>query len=149
MTCGDYRLVEGNPSTEDYQRLRAAVGWSPFQPDAASRGLRADLFGVALLHGSEVVGCGRVVGDGAVYFYLQDIIVLPEHRNRGLGALIMDAVMGFIQREAAPGAFIGLMAAEGVERFYEPYGFRRRGEEQPGMGLRWGDVPEDTSGPSG
>jgi GNAT superfamily N-acetyltransferase len=143
VTCGDYRLVEGNPSKEDYQRLRAAVGWSPFEPEATERGLRNDLFGVTLLHGADVVGCGRIVGDGAVYFYLQDIIVLPEHQKRGLGALIMDAVMAFIEREAAPGSFVGLMAAVGVEGFYERYGFRRRSDQQPGMGLRWGAPPDE------
>ncbi len=143
MTCGGYRLVEGNPSTGDYQRLRAAVGWSAFGSEAAERGLRNDLFGVTLLHDVEVVGCGRVVGDGAVYFYLQDIIVLPEHQTRGLGALIMDAVMAYLEREASPGCFVGLMAAVGAESFYERYGFRRRSEDQPGMFIRWGDPPPD------
>lgn len=28
---------------------------------------------------------GRVVGDGAFFFYVQDVAVHPQHRRRGLG----------------------------------------------------------------
>jgi len=66
---------------------------------------------VVVLRGGEFVGCGRVVGDGGLYFYLQDIALLPEHQGRGLGAAIMDAVMAYLERTARRGAFIGLMAA--------------------------------------
>lgn len=148
MTCGDYRLAERGPSVEDYLRLRAAVGWSRLQPEAAERGLATGLYGVMLFHGDEVVGCGRVVGDGGVYFYVQDVIVLPEHQKLGLGARIMDAVMAFIQREATTGCFIGLMAAVGVEGFYERYGFRRRPDDRPGMFMTWGAPPGELHVPA-
>jgi hypothetical protein len=49
----------------------------------------------------------------------------------------MDAVMRYLGDAARPGSFVGLMAAEGVERFYERFGFRRRPDDRPGMFRVW------------
>jgi GNAT superfamily N-acetyltransferase len=134
---GEYRLVERDPTVEEYQRLRGAVGWGEMTDEGIAAGLPNALFSVVLELDGQAVGCGRIVGDGGLYFYLQDVIVLPEHQGRGQGAVIMDAVMGYLERTCRPGAFVGLMAAVGAESFYERYGFRRRGEAQPGMSRVW------------
>ncbi|MGZ4136175.1 MAG: GNAT family N-acetyltransferase [Actinomycetota bacterium] len=83
------------------------------------------------------MGVARVVGDGAVYFYIQDVIVEERLRGRGHGRALMDAVMAFIAREATPGAFVGLMAARDAAGFYERYGFEPRGDDRPGMDMTW------------
>ncbi|HEX6230165.1 MAG TPA: GNAT family N-acetyltransferase [Actinomycetota bacterium] len=134
---GEIRLVERDPTVTEYQRLRRAVGWGEMTDEGVAAGLPHALYAVVLVHGDEVIGCGRVVGDGGLYFYVQDVIVLPGYRGRGLGARIMEAVMAYLERTARPGAFIGLMAAEGVEGFYESYGFRRRPDDRPGMFRVW------------
>jgi ribosomal protein S18 acetylase RimI-like enzyme len=87
----------------------------------------------------ELVGYGRIVGDGSVYFYIQDIIVLPEHRGQGLGHGIMSRVMAYLAEHAYPDSFIGLMAAQGAAGFYERYGFAERPPDRPGMFLIWGE----------
>lgn len=133
------RLVERDPTVEEYQRLRRAVGWGETTDEGIAAGLPNGLFAVVLEHHDEVVACGRVVGDGGLYFYVQDVIVLPGFQGLGLGGRIMGAVMGYLERTARPGAFVGLMAAEGVEAFYERYGFRRRPDDRPGMFRVWGD----------
>jgi GNAT superfamily N-acetyltransferase len=132
-----YRMEERPPTVEEYQRLRTLVGWGPMTEDGVAGGLPNALYSVVLVHEDEAVGCGRMVGDGGMYFYVQDVIVLPEHQGRGLGMLIMDAVMAYLERTARPGAFVGLMAATGVAPFYERYGFARRGDDQPGMFRVW------------
>jgi hypothetical protein len=47
--------------------------------------------------------------------------------------MVMDALMAYLDRVYPDGAFIGLMAAEGVAGLYERYGFERRPENAPGM----------------
>lgn len=120
-------------TVDEYRRLRNAVGWVNGDPEAQSTGLKNALFSVCLICGGQVIGCGRVIGDGGNYFYIQDIIVLPEHQGQGLGKLIMNAVMEYIKRNARSGAIIGLMAAKGVAPFYERYGFMVRDADRPGM----------------
>ena len=132
-----YGLVERDPTVQEYQRLRRAVGWSVMSDEGVAAGLPNALYSVVLERDGEAVGLGRIVGDGGPYFYLQDVIVLAEHRGLGLGATIMDAMMAYLERTAHPGAFVGLMAAVGAVSFYERYGFRRRSEAQPGMFRRW------------
>lgn len=134
---GEVKLVERPPTVAEYRRLRRAASWGEMTEEGLAAGLPNALYSVVLELDQEVIGCGRVVGDGGLYFYLQDVIVLPGFQGRGLGARIMEALMAYLDRTARPGAFVGLMAAEGVEAFYEPYGFRRRPDDRPGMFRVW------------
>ena len=134
----EYILVERSPTVEEYQRLREAVGWGSVDVEATEMGLRNALFSVCVIYRDKVIGCGRVVGDGGIYFYIQDIMVLPEFQGNGLGRRIMDGVMSYLSSHAHPNAFIGLMAAKGVSGFYEKYGFAERPPSRPGMFRIWG-----------
>ncbi len=134
---GEYTLIERPPSVRDYRRLRDVVEWGNASEQATQKALDNALYSVCLLYDGEVVGCGRVVGDGGIYYYVQDIIVLPEHQGKGMGRRIMDAVMRFLEANASPGAFVALMAAKGVAGFYERYGFRERSPDRPGMYRIW------------
>jgi GNAT superfamily N-acetyltransferase len=132
-----FRLVARPIPAGDYLRLRRAVGWTELDPATAERGLAGALFAVVLEKDGAVVGCGQVVGDGAVYFYIQDVIVEEACRGLGLGDAIMARLMAWVGEHAGRGSFIGLMAARGVAGFYERLGFVRRDPEAPGMCRYW------------
>ncbi len=132
-----YILVERSPTVEEYQKLREAVEWENVGPEATEIALNNSLFSVCVIFKNEVIGCGRVIGDGGIYFYIQDIIVLPEFQGKGIGKRIMNAVMNYLKEHALPYAFIGLMAAKGVSKFYEKYGFAERLPDRPGMFKIW------------
>ena len=132
----DFEFVEQIPSAADYRRLRTAVGWANLN-DLVEAGLANSLFSICVLQGGQVVACGRVIGDGAIYFYIQDIIVLPQFQAMGLGRGIMDRVMQYIRSHAVENSFIGLMAAKDVAGFYERYGFQKRPVDRPGMYMMW------------
>jgi ribosomal protein S18 acetylase RimI-like enzyme len=131
----EYVLVERNPTVEEYQRLCRAVGWGEgdIEPKALEIGLRNSLFSVCVILENKVIGCGRIIGDGGIYYYIQDIIVSPEFQRKGIGGRMMDAIMEYLKVHAPDGAFIGLMAAKGVSKFYEQYGFQKRPFDAPGM----------------
>ena len=133
----EYTLMVRSPNLKEYQKLRKAVGWWDVNPTAIEFGLHNSLFSICVIFEDEVIGCGRVVGDGGTYFYIQDVIVLPEHQKKGIGKCIMDAIMEFFKENAHSGAFIGLMAARGISKFYEQYGFSNRPADKPGMFLVW------------
>jgi GNAT superfamily N-acetyltransferase len=133
----EFRFIERPPEAADYRRLRRSVGWEDLEEEAVIAGLRNALYSLTVVFRGETVGCGRVVGDGAIYFYIQDVIVEPGLQGRGLGRCIMDRVMGFIRHNARHNSFIGLMAASGAARFYERYGFKERPDDRPGMWFMW------------
>ncbi len=117
----------------DYQRLRAAVGWWPVAEQVVCASLAASPYSViARLPGEGIVGFGRLVGD-PMYLYVQDMVVAPRHQRRGLGAEMMERILGYWDRVAAPGSYLGLMCARGQEPFYARFGFERRPPDGPGM----------------
>ncbi|WP_370674533.1 GNAT family N-acetyltransferase [Pleomorphomonas sp. PLEO] len=123
------------PTAEDFARLRAACGWGAIDLAIAERALAAGLISVVARDGTCLAGFGRVVGDGVLYFYLQDVIVHPDFRGQGVGRMVVEALLAEVLRRAPIGATIGLMAAEGKEGFYEKFGFTRRPTERLGAGM--------------
>lgn len=83
----------------------------------------------------EVVGMARVVGDGSICFYIQDVIVKPEYQSMGIGKKMMESVMIYISKNAGSGAIVGLMSAKGKEEFYKKFGFWQRPNDNFGHGM--------------
>jgi GNAT superfamily N-acetyltransferase len=130
------QIVDGRPTAEEYAAFRAHVRWPAVDPTQASDGLAASLASVLARDADgTLVGMGRVVGDGGVYLYLQDVIVLERWRNNGIGTRITEALLDRVRELGGPGTFVGLMAASGAGPFYERFGFQPRGEDRPGMWL--------------
>ncbi len=135
----DCMLVEHVPTVDEYQALRTAVGWGEADVDAIQKSVQNSLYWVCALKQQRVVGCGRVVGDGGLCFYVQDLMVIPMYQGQGLGHRLMQKIMEYVRANAHHGGFVGLMAAKGAERFYLKYGFMERPtpEYGPGMILFW------------
>ncbi|RAP75957.1 GNAT family N-acetyltransferase [Paenibacillus montanisoli] len=122
----DYTVVKRTPTLAEYKELCTAVGWRDFMNfEAAEHSLAKSIFGVVVQYDGETVGMGRIVGDGSIYFYIQDIAVRPEHQGKGIGSLIMDTIRAYIEDHAPDKAFIGLFASQGKEAFYNKYVFQK------------------------
>jgi GNAT superfamily N-acetyltransferase len=134
------------PTVAELRDLHESAAWDdlPDDDDAVARGLAASLFGIVVIRAGRTVAAARVVGDGALYFYVQDVVVLPAHQGRGLGTFLMEEVMAYLRATARPKAFVALFAATGRGGFYRRYGFRTRPLDEPGMALEW--PPSGTDG---
>ncbi|WP_216843089.1 hypothetical protein [Granulicella sp. S190] len=73
MTDEQYKLVEATPSSDDYRRLRIAAGLSPKSAEAAAAGLPNTIYAVVVRNDGVVVGMGRIIGDGGLFFQIVDI----------------------------------------------------------------------------
>lgn len=131
------RLVERLPNLDEYTRLIDAVGWRSFVNfDVVDMALSHSLYSVVAVVGDEVIGMARVVGDGASFFYVQDVMVLPAYQKKGVGTLLMDAVMDYLRREAPRQAFIGLFTGRGLGGFYDRWGFEGAETSLYGMSVK-------------
>lgn len=83
-----------------------------------------------------MIAFGRIVGDGHIYFYIQDVIVEPQYQGNGVGCKIMDSLMHWWRTETESRGFLMLMAAEGKFHLYQKYGFIPRSDNGPGMMYR-------------
>jgi GNAT superfamily N-acetyltransferase/uncharacterized glyoxalase superfamily protein PhnB len=136
-------IVERKPTVEEYLILIDAVGWSALvDREVAPMALANALHGVVAVEGDRVVGTGLVVGDGATFFYLKDIMVLPECQGRGIGTAVVEALMGQIRRTAPSRALVALFTGRSLAGFYERFGFLGPDDSLHGMCLRVGTDQE-------
>ncbi|RQW86527.1 GNAT family N-acetyltransferase [Micromonospora globispora] len=120
----EYRLVDRLPTVEEFVAVTTAVGWTDaYDPAAIPASLAASLHGVVAVEGDRVIGIGRLVGDGAIYYYLQDLAVVPERQRRGVGAAILTRLEEWIAGRAGTRTFVGLFAAGESVSLYRRFGY--------------------------
>jgi GNAT superfamily N-acetyltransferase len=88
-----------------------------------------------------------VLGDGATFAYLKDIIVRPEWQGYGIGTRIVEAFLVILRRPDPSGMLVTLFTGQHLADFYErfglsgpekPYGVRLMIEGRPGPDSRSG-----------
>lgn len=131
-----YELRKTTPPVDAFVRLRSAAGMSERSREAAERGLPNTTYGVHVVDtGSETpVGMARIVGDGGSVFHLTDTAVAPAHQEQGIGTAMVDALVGWLRKNAPDGAYVDLLAD--VDGFYGRWGFERTAPASKAMGLR-------------
>ncbi len=130
-----YTIRLAIPAIATYQLLRVAAGLSAKSTEAAAKGLPNSLFAVQVLLGDEVVGMGRIIGDGGCFFQVVDIAVLPAHQGKGLGKRIMREIMQFIETDVPPSAYVSLIADGQAQDLYAQFGFKHTAPASVGMAL--------------
>jgi GNAT superfamily N-acetyltransferase len=134
-------VSESLPTANEYIGLRTTMGWGRIDEETANQTLQAAAFTVCLRRQDRLVGVARVMGDGAMYFFLADLIVDPEFHGSGYGDRLMHAVTSYFDRSARPSATITLVALNGREAFYEKFGFLRCPSGPFGTGMHYAAAP--------
>ncbi|MFQ3343794.1 MAG: GNAT family N-acetyltransferase [Candidatus Poseidoniales archaeon] len=124
------------PSPKDYMDLRASAGMTPRSLNGAKKGLGNEIFSVIIKikETDEIIGMGRIIGDGGTVFQICDMAVKPEWQNKGAGTMIMDSIMNYIEENAEENAYVNLLAD--VNGFYEKWGFKPTSPNSIGMNFR-------------
>ena len=130
-----YQVIAECPTVDEFCALRKQVGWGETDVNMAALSLKNTLYCVCIRQSKILLAMGRVVGDSAMYFYIQDVIVAPAYQGQGLGHLIMLNIEEYLQASAQKGATIGLLAAQGKSAFYERYDYMKRPSKRLGPGM--------------
>lgn len=92
-----YYLESRLPSYEEYCNLCRSAGWGEIiNFSVADKSLENSIYGVIVRDdGNNTIGMGRIVGDGAIYFYIQDIVVSPQYQGQGIGTEILNKIFSY------------------------------------------------------
>lgn len=112
--------------------LFAAGGWwEPEWDDSVLRGIVSCSFAFVVARdiGDRWIGMGRLISDGVSDAYLQDIVVLPEWRGKGIGTAIVRTLLDICHVSGI--SWIGVIAEPETGYFYRRFGFSRMGGYTP------------------
>lgn len=129
--------IEKTPSANEYNTLTSSVGWGVTESGIVEKALANSLYTVCAFDGEKIVGFGRLIGDGTMFLYVQDIMVLPEYQGRRIGTEIMERIVKkILEYKQVYGdlrAYLG--ASAGKDDFYKKFGFITREEAGLGAGM--------------
>jgi len=115
--------------------MRIESGWDVPTLEEAETAIKLSLCGLVLLENNKIIGMARVLGDGVLCAFIQDVIIAKSHRRRHFGRKIMVSLIEYMQDNYASNCTIGLMAAKGKVGFYESFGFMARPSETTDAGM--------------
>ena len=121
----EIELIDNILTPEDFVRLRVTTGFADIPAPHARKALQNGILNVSAVKDGKLIGMGRLVGDGAMYWYLQEIIVLPEYQGLGIGTMIVNHLVDYAVKNSSTGKFttIGGVSVKGKEGFYQKLGF--------------------------
>ncbi len=90
MEIKEYR----NYKAEEIRQLYTEVGWTAYTKNMSvlEQGYKNSLLVLAAYENDELLGIIRVVGDGFIIIFIQDILVFPREQRKGVGTALMKAV---------------------------------------------------------
>ncbi|MCR8842217.1 GNAT family N-acetyltransferase [Paenibacillus sp. SC116] len=130
MRSKQYEIIERLPTVMEHKTIWEAVGWGSVNIEMTERSIANSIYSLVVISDDHVIGMGRIVGDGAMYYYIQDVAVLPEYQKLGIGKQIVEKLINYISNHCVGAGFVGLFASQGKEPFYEQFGFK---DYSPGM----------------
>jgi len=72
---------------------------------------------------NKAIGMGRLLSDGVSDAYIQDLVVLPSYRGRGVGKRLVKKLVEYCYSKGI--RWIGLISEPGQDGFYSKIGFKQ------------------------
>mgnify|MGYP002231201699 CR=1 FL=1 len=109
-------LIDNKLTVDEYLKLRALVGWKKLSREQAQKALDNSLLVVGAYLAGQPIGMGRLVGDGAVICYVQDLVIPPQAQGYGIGSLVLSRLTQYVESLRLPGTemMFDLMCAKGT-----------------------------------
>ena len=124
-------------TTDGYIKFESKMGYPQTIRGQVERSLAHQLLSIAAVKDGEIIGIARLLGDAAIYYYIEDVWVLPEYQGKGIGSNMIKILIQYVKESSISGTSVSLylFSLKGKERFYEKLGFLQRPHEWEGAGM--------------
>ncbi|MEG0358213.1 MAG: GNAT family N-acetyltransferase [Anaerorhabdus sp.] len=133
-------LVENKLTVNVLNDIRASVGWMRLDIKQLQVSLDNTFYALEIVEDNKTVATGRIIGDGAFYLSIVDVIVHSDYQNRGLGKFVVNHLIEKVRENMKandyPRCTINIVAAANKKGFYEKLGFIDIQEENTGTGMQ-------------
>lgn len=87
--------------------------------------MKHTLFRISVWDRNRIVGMARMIGDLGLDYYIKDVVVRPEYQRKGIGRMMIQELLKFIEENGVSGTeiFVELCAVPDKVPFYEKFGF--------------------------
>lgn len=118
-------ILYDQPTPDEYNALRMSAGLAKKEVQMVEQAYRHSLFSVTVRGENEkLLGVGRIIGDGACYFQIVDVLAHPEGKNQGeIEETIMNELISYLTQNALNDANITVMSDVWSIKFYQKFGF--------------------------
>ena len=116
--------ISFDPARIDFERTSSLIRqsyWGGQRTDAMDRRAFANSVCAIALIGGEQVGFARASGDRTCFARISDIMVWPGFRGRGIGKMLVEALLG---HEELSTVTVWTLNTGDAHRLYERYGFK-------------------------
>lgn len=131
------KILENIDNVEEYNYLFDIVGWGSYPKEISKKALSNNIYSVSIYDKDNIIGYGRLIGDGIIFLYIHDVMVKPDYQGKGIGKTIMQKLLSKVEelRKENPDLLLYLGASKGKEDFYRKCGFITREEAGLGAGM--------------
>lgn len=122
----DSLTIKHNELTaEQFIYLWESVWGQGPSPEQTKLAMEHTLFRISVFDGSRIVAMARMIGDMGLDYYIKDVIVLPEYQGKGIGRMMINELLEFVNKNGVSGTdiFVELCAMPDKIPFYEKFGF--------------------------
>ncbi|MBO7710491.1 MAG: GNAT family N-acetyltransferase [Lachnospiraceae bacterium] len=118
-----YRILDGRDKMEmeDIIRLLKTTYWADKRSDEQiEKSIRnSSCYGIYVEDDEKLAGFARVISDYATTYYLCDVVVDTEYRNKGLGS----ALVSYIESLPAYEGLRGILITRDAHSLYRKFGY--------------------------
>jgi aralkylamine N-acetyltransferase len=128
-----------NPLPDQIERIIALyrqAGWwknSSDNPELVTRIIHGSHCFMVVSTKDGIIGMGRAISDGASDAYIQDVMVDKSFQGRKIGSGIIRKLVEQLQTDGLK--WIGLIAENNSQQFYENLGFKQMKNATPMLNL--------------
>lgn len=131
------RIEVNNLNPAQFKRLFESVGLESPDVRQIKIALGKSLATFSVYEDDMLVGMARLLGDGAMYFYVKDLVIHPEYQRKCMGTSLMKYIEEYILKQIEDSwlVYLELFSFKDTIEFYSKLGFEVHSLEHTGSSM--------------